>query len=192
MKKRTSKQILAETLLEQCESHPLESISLKEIIDASGLSVQTFYNHFEDKTDLIFYIYTQEIAPLFEKFRNGSSTFEELLSGCIFVCEHHRQFLRRAFGMRNTELEERIDQFNRKMWEESLLPLCGGLKEGEAVLILHLYCYGVERLLLERIFAENPVDSKVFLSCVMGGMPEKLRRCLKDERESTEPEEESV
>ena len=57
LKKRTSKQIFAETLLELSKRMPVDKITVKQIVDESGLSLQTFYNHFLDKADLILWIH---------------------------------------------------------------------------------------------------------------------------------------
>ena len=50
MKKRTSKEIFSEALLELSRTTPVDKITVKQIVEASGLSLQTFYNHFKDKS----------------------------------------------------------------------------------------------------------------------------------------------
>ena len=56
MKKRTSKQIFAETFLELSRELPIGKITVKKIVEESGLSLKTFYNHFSDKYSLMLYI----------------------------------------------------------------------------------------------------------------------------------------
>ncbi len=55
------KKIIADALLELCETKALSKISISDIIEASSVSRQTFYNHFKDKADLIQYIYTERV-----------------------------------------------------------------------------------------------------------------------------------
>ena len=47
------KNIIASALLELCETKSLEALTVKQILEKSGVSRQTFYNHFLDKNDLI-------------------------------------------------------------------------------------------------------------------------------------------
>lgn len=60
MKKRTSEEIFAETLLELSREMPLDKITVKRIVEESGLSLQTFYNHFKDKYELVLWIHKSE------------------------------------------------------------------------------------------------------------------------------------
>ena len=50
------KKMLAEALLQCCEKQSLESVTIKDLLVATGISRQTFYNHFLDKNDSIQYI----------------------------------------------------------------------------------------------------------------------------------------
>ena len=40
------KNIIASALLELCETKSLEALTVKQILEKSGVSRQTFYNHF--------------------------------------------------------------------------------------------------------------------------------------------------
>lgn len=57
------KEILAEGLLKLCETTPLNTITIQQLLNQTGVSRQTFYNHFADKNDLIQYIYLSKIIP---------------------------------------------------------------------------------------------------------------------------------
>ena len=45
--------VLAESLKELSQNQPLEKITIKEITDKAGVIRPTFYNHFQDKYELI-------------------------------------------------------------------------------------------------------------------------------------------
>lgn len=55
------KKLIADALIELCETKSLSKISISDIIEASSVSRQTFYNHFKDKADLIQYIYLERV-----------------------------------------------------------------------------------------------------------------------------------
>ena len=63
------KNIIANSLLSLNESQSLDSITIKQILEDTGISRQTFYNHFVDKNDLIQSIYDTKIVPDFNEFQ---------------------------------------------------------------------------------------------------------------------------
>lgn len=56
------KRIIANALLSLSEEKPLRKITINDIIQKSGTARQTFYNHFSDKNDLIYWIYLHTLA----------------------------------------------------------------------------------------------------------------------------------
>ena len=73
------KEILAEGLLKLCETYSLETITIQQILTYTGVSRQTFYNHFKDKNDLIQYIYLHKIIPLYNEADTQMNFYESLL-----------------------------------------------------------------------------------------------------------------
>ena len=64
--------LLAESLKELAEKHPIEKITIKEITDKAGVIRPTFYNHFQDKYELLeWIIMTQLLEPLGPLIQNG-------------------------------------------------------------------------------------------------------------------------
>lgn len=61
---------LAESFKELASRHPIEKITIKDITDKAGVIRPTFYNHFQDKYELIEWIVMEQIirpaAPLIE------------------------------------------------------------------------------------------------------------------------------
>lgn len=45
--------LLAESFKELAKKHPIEKITIKEITDLAGVIRPTFYNHFQDKYELL-------------------------------------------------------------------------------------------------------------------------------------------
>ena len=66
------KEILADGLLELLEQQRLESIKIKQLLDYTHISKQSFYNHFLDKNDLIVYIYlNRKMSFIFNQSSHG-------------------------------------------------------------------------------------------------------------------------
>ena len=57
MKRKTTKEILAESFRELAENRPVDKITIQEIVDNCDFSPATFYRHFRDKYDLIAWDY---------------------------------------------------------------------------------------------------------------------------------------
>lgn len=56
------KQILADALISLNDEKPLNKITVTDIIKRAGSVRQTFYNHFKDKYDLIYWIYSRTLV----------------------------------------------------------------------------------------------------------------------------------
>lgn len=61
------KDIIADGLLSLCAEKKLQDITIKDILHKTGVSRQSFYNHFMDKNDLIQYIYLHRIITDFDE-----------------------------------------------------------------------------------------------------------------------------
>ena len=78
MKKDVTRKRLADALIEVSAKKPIDKIRIREICAVAGLSCQTFYNHFNDKYDLILWIHKSFGDELIKKLDNREITFREL------------------------------------------------------------------------------------------------------------------
>ncbi len=87
--------LLAESLKELAEKHPIEKITIKEITDRAGVIRPTFYNHFQDKYELLEWIIETELSePMKPLIRNGM--IEEALILLFASVEKEKDFYIRA------------------------------------------------------------------------------------------------
>ena len=64
--------LLAESFKELTLKQPIEKITIKEITDKAGVIRPTFYNHFQDKYELLeWIIMSQIIEPIGPLLQNG-------------------------------------------------------------------------------------------------------------------------
>ena len=64
--------LLAESLKELTIKQPIEKITIKEITDKAGVIRPTFYNHFQDKYELLEWIIrTELLEPVKPLIQNG-------------------------------------------------------------------------------------------------------------------------
>ena len=83
---------LAESFKELASRHPIEKITIKDITDKAGVIRPTFYNHFQDKYELIEWIVMEQIirpaAPLIE---NGMFNEAVVLMFTSYECSKVRR-----------------------------------------------------------------------------------------------------
>jgi len=90
--------ILADALLDLCKTKKLESITIKNLLDVTGISRQTFYNRFRDKNDLIQYTYEHNVLSGFLK--NGpEGTYYQNTLNYYKAIDEYRFFMKQACVM---------------------------------------------------------------------------------------------
>ncbi|WP_297281998.1 TetR/AcrR family transcriptional regulator [uncultured Anaerococcus sp.] len=112
--KKTSEEIFVETLLELSEHMSVDKITVKMIVEKSGLSLQTFYNHYIDKADLIISVHKVKSDELLKKFESGKITYHEALMENIKFYYDHKNFFLNA--IKNTSGQ---DSYTKMSIEES-------------------------------------------------------------------------
>ncbi len=82
MKRKTTKELLAESFWELAEKKPIDKITVSDIIGNCGYSTATFYRHFKDKYDLIVWAYTQSVSQTMDQIgKDGYPWNQTLLEG---------------------------------------------------------------------------------------------------------------
>lgn len=89
------KAILVDGFLELCNSTPLSRVTIKDLLNKTGVSKQTFYNHFSDKNDLIVYIYLSRIIPKFKIGVKDLDYYESVKEDFERFAKYHK-FLKQA------------------------------------------------------------------------------------------------
>ncbi|MCI8513288.1 MAG: TetR family transcriptional regulator [Lachnospiraceae bacterium] len=99
-------QALAASLKELMKSRPFEKITIKEITDGAGLIRPTFYNHFQDKYDLLEWIFCNEVI-LPAKALLDHDMLQEAAQLMLLEIEKEEAFYRKAIriGGQNSFLQ---------------------------------------------------------------------------------------
>ena len=185
MKKRSSKQILAEALLSLAGHTPLDRITVKQIVAESGLSLQTFYNHFSDKYDLIFWIYAEESARLESRLGQDGYTFNDLLRDYARFYYERRDFFRNAlasihgqdsYWLRSTENSCRIlGEYIKRTHGLDALP-------EEVDVYTRMYVYATHAVLFDWASGLSGLSPEKLARYFAEGMPEGLKPYLLEQQ----------
>lgn len=92
------KEILADGLLKLCQDSALETITIKQLLEHSHVSKQSFYNHFLDKNDLIQYIYLTRIISNFDDPLKEISFYKSMVEVFEKMKKYHT-FMKQALLM---------------------------------------------------------------------------------------------
>lgn len=98
MKKRTSNELFGEALLALARTMELERITVKQIVEQSGLSLQTFYNHFRDKDELITWMHRTGAEKALNRLLDRNCSFFEIVLANIRFFTENSNYLRGSFG----------------------------------------------------------------------------------------------
>lgn len=87
--------ILGDALLDLCREKKLDTITIKDILEYTGVSRQTFYNRFRDKNDLIYWVYNNYVLSEFHKAGEAGTYYQNTLNYCQAL-EKYRFFMSQA------------------------------------------------------------------------------------------------
>jgi probable dihydroxyacetone kinase regulator len=90
--------LLAESLKEIARSKPIEKITIKEITDKAGVIRPTFYNHFQDKYELVEWIVNHEILQPVNELLDERN-FEDALMDIFSSIEEEKEFYMKAVAI---------------------------------------------------------------------------------------------
>lgn len=94
--------IIMDALLELCAEQPLARVTVKQILQRSGISRQTFYNHFLDKNDLVCRIYDVRVIGEFDLDDSSpAGDYRAALTASLARMHAYGGFLREAFSLRD-------------------------------------------------------------------------------------------
>ena len=96
MKRKTTKEILAESFQELAHKKRIDKITITEITNNCGMSQPTFYNHFRDKYDLIVWIHTTRVNEVMGRIDDKNYLWKDtMLDGARYYHEN-RKFIKNA------------------------------------------------------------------------------------------------
>ena len=90
-KRNLTKKLIAESFEVLMEKHPFEKITIRMITDQAGLIRPTFYNHFQDKYDLVEWIFCENIIREVESLLDHGMV-QEAIKFLFTGIHRNRQF----------------------------------------------------------------------------------------------------
>lgn len=181
MKRKTTREILAESFRELAALKPVDKITIQEIVSNCGYSPATFYRSFKDKYDLIAWEHTRGVAAIMDRIDDGSYKWNQTLLDGARWFYGEKEYLANLF--RHTSGH---DSFVRYMTEINfnvliryILNVTGksGLSKEEE-LYARVYCLGTVSLTCEWILGKYDATPEEIAHVYEQTLPASLRQYL--------------
>lgn len=178
MKKRKVEEIFVDSLLSLSNRMSMDKITVKKIVEESGLSHQTFYNYYNDKSDLILSVHKVYGQMLVDKLENGEISQEELLIENIKFYDENKDFMLNVLknGKDNNSYFISSAENAYNVLYKYILKRKGINKLNKDIdFYLRMYTYS--SVLMYAYWAENMTDTSIeeLASYLENSVPEKLR-----------------
>ncbi len=181
MRRKSTKEILAESFVELAEKRPINRITITNITDNCGMSQPTFYNHFRDKYDLIVWIYVNSAKLITGKIgRDGYEWRDTLLEGARSYVEN-RDFAVNAllhtsgkeaffFQVQQANIELLSKEVRKKLKTDEIPEDLMGL--------IRVYCYGTVQFTFEWLTGDVRISPEEVADICERSLPEQLKPYL--------------
>ena len=181
MKRKTAKDILAESFHELAGKKPVDKITVKEIVENCGYSTATFYRHFTDKYDLIAWYHASGTAEVMNKIGVDGYAWEQTLIEGARGFYEHKQYLANLFlhtsGM--DSFVQYMTEINYNALKKHVLEVTRRETLDEKTdMYIRLYCMGTVSLTCEWILGKYEASPDELAEVYKNSLPLPLHRYL--------------
>ena len=183
MKRKTAKEILAESFRELADHIPIDKITIKEITENCGYSTATFYRQFRDKYDLIAWDYTRELEANMSQFNGDMTTWKKVLLDAAHFFDGQKEYLANLF-LHTSGLDSFITymrEINYNTLRKTIRKISGGTAPDEKTeMYIRIYVLGTVQLTCEWILeGHRRADPEMLAEVYEHSLPEPLKQYLK-------------
>lgn len=178
--RKTTRELLGESLHELAENKPVDKITVKEIVNNFGMSSATFYRYFHDKYELIAWIYNYQMEDFFLDFCEGAETWRQAILDTVTILDNDRDFYKNA--LKNTEGHNSFLQLTHLRGIELLMEYIQkagpDLMNDEILFDVKFYLRGASYSIADWRVNALPWSVQEITDYLCGAIPEKLKPFL--------------
>ena len=181
MKRKTAREILAESFRELAGSTPVDKITVPNIIENCGYSKTTFYRLFKDKYDLMAWDYAQRLQAIMGQTEKADYEWKQTLLEGALLYNEQKDYLRNL--LLHTSGYESFSRHMKQLHIESLTKCvldASGLKELDVKTEMYVrtYCQGTVDLSCDWIMGAFQVTPEEFAAVFEECLPFPLQKYL--------------
>ena len=154
------KNLIAETFVKLSDEKNIDKITVKDIVEACGISRQAFYYHFQDLLEVIEWSMEQAFEQLLDRSLQEEDP-EIVLNDFITASENAAPFMQKLFRSQKREQVERMMARCARSYLQELISAKGKLPRipyEDLDIALNFCTYGIVGLLLECCDKKKAVD----------------------------------
>ena len=173
MRRKSAKEILAESFREIANTKSVDKITVPEITENCGYSKTTFYRQFKDKYDLMAWDYTEKHKEIMARTESPDYEWKKTLLEGAFLFDEQRDYLKNL--LLHTNGYESFSRYMKQIHFESLrkcvLDASGEEKlDVKTEMYVRTYCQGTVDLICDwvmGIYDVSPEElAEVFENCL--------------------------
>lgn len=171
---------LANAMKECLVTAPVEKVTVKEIVDACGVTRQTFYRNFQDKYDLINWYFDKILAESFREMGKGETVYECLVNKFEYI-QMENLFFKAAFKNDDqNNLKEHDFKLIRQFYIDQI-ESHSHRKISEKILFqLEMYCQGSIFMTVQWVLGCHPFTPQQLARLLADSMPSDLEKVFKE------------
>ncbi len=185
MKRKTTKEILAESFRELAESKSIDKITVQEIVDNCEYSTATFYRHFKDKYDLIAWDYARKAEEIMAQLMTDDTRWNQTLMDWAEFFQTEKEYLANLFLHTSGH-----DSFIQYMTEIHYRAFTKHLRavsrqdelDEKTTLLARTYCLGTVCLSCEWILGKYRVTKDELAAIYESALPQALMELVIKEK----------
>ena len=177
----TTKELLAASLQELAALKSIDKITVREIAQNGGFTAKTFYNHFQDKYDLIAWIYSSSAEKIMNRIGIDGYEWRDAVRDSFRYFLDNREFLKNLVA--NTSGQDSfinyVAQFSVKIVSDYIKRRNNfDILPPDVEIFVRVYCYGIVCTFCEFLTAPIPVSDEEFVALIEKSLPEPLKKFL--------------
>lgn len=180
MKRQKSKEVFGDALMALAKTAPVERITVKQIVEKSGLSLQTFYNHFRDKEDLVRWVHQWGSERMLARLEGKNYSFHDMTMDNIRFYAQNANYLRADPGDSIVNHYAELSAQNTYNLLAGFICRRHGFRElpEELDFYLRMYVYACLHIFAQWSFQSWDMPEERLAAYLEEGMPEKLKPYL--------------
>ena len=171
---------LANAMNECMCSAPVEKITVKEIVDACGITRQTFYRNFQDKYDLINWYFDKILAESFRQMGKGETVYESLVNKFEYI-QMEQLFFRAAFkNDEQNNLKDHDFALIRQFYIDQIESHTHRKISPTLLFQLEMYCQGSIFMTVQWVLGNKKFTPQELARLLTDSMPTNLEKVFRE------------
>ena len=181
MKRKTAKELLAESFRELAGQKSIDKITIQDITENCGYSTATFYRQFKDKYDLIAWDYARKAEAIMAQLSEKDASWKQTLMNWAEYFQTEKDYLANLFL--HTSGHDSFIQYMTEIHYRAFaihLLVISKLKEldEKTSLLARTYCLGTVYLSCEWIIGKYDVTPDELAEIYENAVPQPLLELL--------------